>query len=261
MKKDFHMHPTVVQNPERFDAFAARALEQGIERVCVTDHMPLSVSNAGDRIPKGQVQAYCAAVRALAKRYEGRLDIRLGIEIDYHPDFTEEIEAVLREGDFDFVLGSTHLHAGQCDIFHQASTWNEYAEAALQNTLLAARSGYFDAIPHLDMYRWIFTLPERFPLQRDDYAPEKHEALIKSILSIIGQEGLYLEINPHLALAQGDVAYTYPQEQIVNWALEENVRFSYGSDAHHPEHVGGMLDALRAHPVYGRALARWEAEK
>lgn len=261
MKKDYHMHPLVAREPGRFDAFAQRALALGIEEVCITDHMPLSTSRAGDRIPVGCVKEYCRAVRRIGKRYEGRLSVRLGIEIDYHPDFTDEIEAVLKAGDYDFVLGSSHLHVGQSDIFRQVSTWNEYAHAALENSLLAAQSGYFDAIAHLDMYRWIFTRPERFPLVEDDYSPERHAGLIDRVLDAIRDGGLRLEINPHLAVLEENVESAYPHPFILRRALEKRLRFSYGSDAHEPAHVGAMLAELRAHPVYGQALAAWEAEQ
>lgn len=260
MRKDYHMHPTVVQHPERFDGFARQAMAKGIEEICVTDHMPLTVSRAGDRIPAGRVEDYCRAVRELAWRYRDRLSIRLGIEVDYHPDYTDEIEAVLRAGQFDFVLGSSHMHVGQCDIFRMVGTYSEYAEASLKNTMMAARSGYFNAIAHLDLYRWVFTLPERFPLRDDGYRADKLERLIEATLEAIRDEGLRLEINPHLAVNSQRLEDTYPEKEIVEKALEKGISFCYGSDAHQEEHVGAWLTELRAHPVYGRALKSWEDE-
>lgn len=261
MVRDYHIHPTVVQDAERFDAFASKAIQTGIEEVCITDHMPLSTSNASDRIPAGEVAKYCSTVREIARRYEGRLSVRLGIEIDYHPDFTSEIETVLGAGAFDFVIGSSHMHVGQSDIFNLVSTHNEYVQATLENTILAAQSGYFNAIAHLDMYRWIFTLPVRFPLRDDGYCLEKHMPLIKETLNVIAQRGLYMEINPHLATQTNDIANTFPDVDIVSLALEKGMRFYYGSDAHTADQVGGMLEILRQHPIYGKAIRSWEDEE
>lgn len=260
MIKDYHMHPVVVQAPERFAAFARKAIDEGIGEICITDHMPLSTSNAGDRIPAGRVKEYCAAVRRLAGEWEGRLSIKLGIEVDYHPDFTGEIEAVLKAGDFDFVIGASHLHVGQCDIFNTVATHNEFANAIFENTIQCARSGYFDAIAHVDFYRWIFTLPARFPLRDDGYAYEKHLPMLTKTLDAMRDEGLRLEINPHLAVIEGRLESTYPESPIVRMALDKGLRFSYGSDAHHAEHVGAKLKELRAHPVYGQAIRQWEGE-
>ncbi len=109
MRKDYHMHPQIIRGQEHFDAFAATAIARGVDEVCVTDHMPL-LGIGGDRIPAGCVGEYCDAVRGAARRYEGRLSVRLGIEIDYHPDHMDEIRSLLKETRFDFVVGSVHLH-------------------------------------------------------------------------------------------------------------------------------------------------------
>jgi len=258
MVKDYHMHPTVVLDRSRFAQFAQTAIEKGVEEVCITDHMPLSVSNAGDRIPAGRVEEYCAVVRSLAKEWEGRLSVKLGIEIDYHPDYHDEIEAVLKAGDYDYVVGATHLHVSELNAFEKYHTHNEFAQAKLENTIACARSGYFDTIAHIDFFRWHFTLPKRFPLADDGYSVEKHLPLIDRTLDAIRDEGLLLEINPHLAVIQDKIESTYPEAGIVQMALEKGMKFSYGSDAHTFDHVGARLKELRAHPVYGPALRTWE---
>lgn len=255
------MHPNVTRDPLCFDAFAVQALAMGIEEVCITDHMPLSVSSARDRIPKGHVEEYCQIVRNIAKQYKGQLSVRLGIEIDYHPDFTDEIEAVLDAGAFDYVIGASHLHIMRQDIFSTIKTHNEFARATLENTILAANSGYFDTIAHLDMYRWVFTLPKRFPLKDDGYTFKDNIPLIENTLDAIVKNGLRLELNPHLAVQAQNISLMYPETPVVKMALEKGVQFTYGSDAHTPEQVGALLDELRLHLVYGQALHNWEADE
>ena len=129
MKKDYHMHPRVIEGDERFDLFAAEAIKKGIERVCITDHMPLSISNASDRIPKGRVGEYCRRVRELSERYKGIIDIKCGIEIDFHPSVIGEIEEVLGDGEFDYILGSSHMHLFIKDF--ENYSYNGFAECAL----------------------------------------------------------------------------------------------------------------------------------
>ena len=259
MIKDYHMHPQIVTKPEQIHDFIKTAMEKGIEEICITDHMPLSVSKAGDRIPAGMVEEYCSRVRSIAGAYEDRITIKLGIEIDFHPSITDEIEAVLKAGDYDFVIGSSHLHVVPVNTFEHISTYTEFAVAMLENSLLAAQSGYFDAIAHLDFFKWHFTLPERFPLSGEAFVYEKQRPLIDRILNTIREEGLYLELNSHfLQTAVGDFDKMWPAPWVVERALEKGVKLSYGSDAHKAHGVGGCLEELHAHPVYGRALAQWE---
>ena len=262
MVKDYHIHPQVVQNPDRFDEFARVAMENGIYEVCITDHMPLTGSDAGDRIPDGMVQEYCFQARKIVQKYEGRLSVKLGIEIDYHPSLTNQIEEVLKAGDFDFVLGSSHLHAiKELDIFNVVKSCSRYAEAMLINTISAAESGYFDAIAHIDMYNWIFSNPERFSLADDGFSEQKYDELIDRTLDVIKDNDLYLEVNPHFAVAQGNISNVYPSASITERALDKGIKFSYGSDAHIPEDVGVMLGNLRKHKIYGKALQLWEADE
>lgn len=256
MRKDYHMHPQVLRYPERFALYAERALQKNITEICVTDHMPLSVSSASDRIPHGAVKQYCNAVRELAKVYEGRIRIKCGIEIDYHKSVLPEIEAVLGEGEFDFVLASSHMHVFLKD--YAAYTRNDFAAAALENAVQAAETGWFHALSHPDMYRFAFENATRFPFIPDTYSPQQHKALICELLDRVAAQKMYLEINPHLAESKGDLFYTYPEAPIVAWAKERGVHFSYGSDAHKPESVGALLEELEAHPVYGEALQAWE---
>lgn len=72
MRKDYHIHPTILRKPEQFALFVENALSKNIEEICVTDHMPLSISNASDRIPKGMVGDYCRAVQEMAKNTRGQ---------------------------------------------------------------------------------------------------------------------------------------------------------------------------------------------
>lgn len=261
MVKDYHIHPQIIKQPERFKEFAKKAIENGVEEICVTDHMPLIGNGAADRIPRGKVAEYCYKVREIAEEYKGRLSVKCGIEIDYHPTIHSEIEAVLKAGNFDFVLGSSHLHAiGQLNIFGITKTYNGYAKAMFENTILAAKSGYFNAIPHIDMHRWIFTNPSRFPLVDDNYSEEKHKELIEETLEAIRDNGLRLEINPHFAVGSNNFDNIYPNIPIVKMALDKGIKFSYGSDAHTPEDVGVMLEHIRNHEVYGEALKTWEDE-
>ena len=256
MRKDYHIHPQVILAPEAMERFIKSALDKNIEEICVTDHMPLSISSASDRITHGKVREYCRIVREMAKKYENKIRIKCGIEIDFHPSVISEIENVLDDGDFDFILASSHMHVFIKD--YPRYTFNDFAVMALENSIKATEYGRFNAITHLDMYRWVFENPERFPLIKNEYDVFKNKALINELLDKIVKRDMYLEINPHFAESKQDITYTYPQVDIVKWAIEKGVSFSYGSDAHTPNSVGAYLSELDKHFIYGKALKKWE---
>jgi histidinol-phosphatase (PHP family) len=124
--------------------------------------MPISISKASDRIPKGGVSEYCKRVRKLAEKYAEQIVVKCGIEIDFLPQYKDEAEAVLSEGTFDYVIGSSHLH--MLESYFQGNYSKEtYAKAMFENTMAAAETGYFDTIAHIDMYKWVFSKAERYP--------------------------------------------------------------------------------------------------
>ena len=258
MRKDYHIHQKVVLVPEKFELFVKTALDKNIKEICITDHMPLSVSKTSDRIPDGMVGKYCSLVRELAKKYEDKICIRCGIEVDFHPSAVSEIESVLDKGDFDFILASSHMHVFITD--YSAYTFNDFASASVENSIKAAEMGIFHGISHPDMYRWVFENPQRFPLKNYGYDIFKHKALFDELLDKVAKNNMYFEINPHLAVKKQDITFVYPETPIVQWAIQKGVRFSYGSDAHNPDSVGAYLDELEAHPLYGKALKLWEKD-
>ena len=262
MKKDYHIHAMVLKDSVRAEQFIQQAIERGFGEICITDHMPVSVSSASDRIPSGMVKNYCESVRALARKFEDRISIRLGIEVDYHPSLTAEIEDVLGQGDFDYVLGPSHLHIFKGVYASESVSRNQYASLMLENTVRAAQSGYFNAIAHMDMYRWIFTWSGSRPSLIDDgFSEEKHADEIEAALLAIRNNGLFLEINPHFAESTGNLENTYPSMSILQKALDLGLRISYGSDAHHPESVGALWEELERHPIYGRGLQRFGGDQ
>lgn len=253
-KCDHHIHPNIINRPQAADAFIDSAVKQGFQEIYITDHMPLSISKAGDRIPKGKIKQYCEAVKKKAEEYEDKISIKTGVEIDYHPDFLSEIEDALEQGDFDIVLGASHLHIPGYNIPINAMTPNEYAGLSLENSLLAIKSGYFDIISHLDLHRWVYTCPKRFPIQPGTYCVDEHMDILKAIMREIEMRKVKLEINSLAILHKVDECGVYPGEDIMKLSYQYDIQYVFASDAHTPDWVGYGYDFLKNSNVYRRAF-------
>lgn len=89
---------------------------------------------------------------------------------------------------------------------------------------------------------------------------EKYRPLVEKILDTLRDEGVRLELNSHRLTKTGDFNDMWPENWIVESALEKGVKFSFGSDAHQAPAVGAYLPELREHSLYGKAIAQWENE-
>lgn len=236
LKKDYHLHPNLLKKPEQADLFIQRAVELGFSEICFTDHMPFTVTgDEHDRIPFGKVGEYCKKVREKAEEYKDKIIIRTGIEIDYHPSCIKEIEQVLSEGDFDYIIGSSHLNIAGFNIPMENTTRTEFAEQVLKNYLLAAKSGYFDTISHLDVYRWVFW---EYPLKDDSYTYKSNIEIINKIFEELEKRRLNLEINTAPLYKGFDNLGAYPENDIIKISRQYKLSYVYGSDAHTADRVG-----------------------
>lgn len=241
-KRDFHMHPNLLKLPKQADMFINRAIELGFDEICFTDHMPFTVTgDEHDRIPFGKVGEYCQKVREKAAEYKNHIIIKTGIEIDYHPGCIKEIESVLSEGSFDYVIGSSHLNIKGFGIPFSETNHTEFAGLVLKNYLSAIKSGYFDAISHLDVYRWVFS---EYELIADGYTYKSHLDILIKIFEQLELTGVKLEINAAPLYKGFDNLGAYPQREITELSKNYKIEYIYGSDAHCYEHVGYAYDKI-----------------
>ncbi len=244
--KDFHTHPNLLKKPAQAEAFITKAIQLGFQEIYFTDHMPFRVTgDESDRIPFGGVSAYCLAVSAVAEKYAGQISVRTGIEIDYWPKCRNEIEEILAEGDFDYILGSSHLDIKGFQIPFGSLTRTDYARRVLENYISAAESGYFHALSHLDIYRWPFCEPERFPFQSGDFRWECCVDLYRELFRQMQAKKLKLELNAAPLYKKFDSLGIYPQDGILELSREYGLSYVYGSDAHKPEYVGYGYETVK----------------
>lgn len=257
-RHDYHIHPTAFREQGPVETFIQQAVSEELEEICITDHMPLSISDASDRIPKGGVGRYCRRVRELAEQYKRQITIKTGIEVDYHPMFQKEIEQVLKEGNFDYVIGSSHLHIPGYGVDFTVLNGDDFATMTLNNILLSVKSGYFDAVAHMDMYLWVFDQPERFPLKNAAYDYELHREQIAEILEEIRCRKMYLELNTHRMGMTKRIEDVWPDSETIKMALAKDLRFRFGSDAHTAEMVGFGRKELENHPLCHQCMEKEE---
>ena len=86
MKKDYHIHAQILRETVDSEVFIQTAISRGFDEICITDHMPLSLSNAADSIPAGRVSEYCEKVHELAANMTY-------MELSTHPGYMDEFVA------------------------------------------------------------------------------------------------------------------------------------------------------------------------
>lgn len=227
---DYHNHPQAHQLQPYTEAllqpWADTCRKKGITDIAFTDH---------DRYH----QTVDFDVINQVREKNSDLKIRAGIELDNDPTNSEAGRKWVEKNweKLDFVLGSVHFldnwafdHAGQEKEF-QLRNINEVYAHYIKNMSRLIGQGHIDCLAHLDLIK-IFKF---FPTQPLDQ-------LFRPILEQIKKADLAIEIST--AGWRKPVNVQYPDETIINLALQLKIPITLASDAHSHFQIAENYDRL-----------------
>ncbi|PZD95171.1 histidinol-phosphatase [Paenibacillus sambharensis] len=245
MKIDYHTHHARCGHAVgSLEEYVIRGMEIGLAQIGLSDHMPLIHVNPATYLPEmampmDELPRYVEECLELKEKYKGRIDIRVGLEGDYIEGYEEDIERIIRAYPWDYVIGSVHF-LGEWDItdFRQTAGWEGRDRMAVYEQYYdavqkAAATGFYDYIGHIDV------------IKRFGYAPEGDVThLENAALDAVKRHGLAIELN-----ASGlrmPAAEMFPSARMLQYAYEQGIPATIGSDAHQPERLGQYLEEARA---------------
>ncbi|MBQ6238515.1 MAG: histidinol-phosphatase [Bacteroidales bacterium] len=115
MISNFHTHSRHCDGRGELREYVEYALSKGFKALGFSGHAPVPFPN-NFSIKDDDYLNYCNEVRALKAEYAGRIDIRLGLEIDYIPGLLEDFTPLVEQGGLDYTIGSVHLIPNPNDV-------------------------------------------------------------------------------------------------------------------------------------------------
>jgi histidinol-phosphatase (PHP family) len=242
---DCHMHTPLCGHAQGHPReYVRAAASKGIGLLTFTCHAPTGrhelFRGPGIRMCREELPEYERLVAEAVD--EGRalgVEVLRGIEAEVFPEAAalEQMDEVLAEGGFDFVLGSLHhplpgYRAWLRD--HAVRDEREIVDTYFRHLAEGVRSGRYDSMAHPDVIR-IYGTVQRFE-------PGEHQPAITAFLDALVDTGTCMEVNTS-GLIKG-VYKLHPDPLILQWAQERGVCLTLGSDAHAPEQVGQHFDMV-----------------
>lgn len=277
-RTDYHVHPgySIDASPLKMKDYCHRAVELGLVEICFTTHFefdPVRREIDNFVILDGKkysahdliwLDAYFKEIEDVQREFKDTgLKVKAGIEIGYDIGLERDIEKVVKNYPFDFVLGAIHC-LDHIAISSMKESPRYYASRSLADvredyfTTLreAVNTGFFDCIAHVDLYR-------RYGIKH--YGREIltiHRGVIEPVLEEMARRNMGLEINTS-SLRRG-IKEFHPSREIVSLAVEAGVKvFTVGSDAHSLEdlgdHIDGALALLEEFGLYNHVFTRRQA--
>lgn len=232
---DSHLHTPLCNHAKGSPLeYAQAALENGLTGVCFTDHIPMPRWFDADwRMKLGELERYVEWVLEAREAMTGKLEVRIGLEADFHPGTEKFVEKILERHPWDYVIGSVHyLGAWGFDNpdFVEEYEWRDLEQLYSDYYALvsqAVHTGMFDSIGHLD-------LPKKFGHRQ----PARE--LAQEVLEALSYTGMALDFNT--AGLRKPVREIYPSLELTEVAAEMGIPFVLGSDAHALAEVGYAFD-------------------
>jgi histidinol-phosphatase (PHP family) len=242
IQTDYHMHTPLCGHAKGpMEACVERAIELGLREIGFACHNPLPEHMADDvRMSESELDYYVQRVTDLQFQYRGKINVLLGMEMDYIEGQENYLKTQATAYPWDYLIGSVHYldpHGTLCAWsrnlpFDAEEQYTRYYSLVQK----LARSGLYDIVGHLDVPKRSGRLPGPRGLAELERAWEE-----------IAKAGLCLELNTsgfrHIELTTPE---PYPSLPIVERALALGIPFVVNSDAHAPEQVGTMFREMEA---------------
>lgn len=256
-KTNYHTHSNYCDGKATLREMVEFAVAHGFTALGFSGHCPLPFENT---FSITDYEGYCNEVRALKEEYEDRIEISLGLEIDYIPGMLEDFTPLIERGGLEYIIGSVHLIPPQgvapkngTDLWMiDGSRYETYDEGLMKHYGGDIRRGvkaYFHQQNEMIVRNrpTIVGHPDKIAMHnRSRYFQEDepwYEALALETLSLIHEYGLICEVNTR-GIYKGRHLDYYPSRRLIQQMKQWRIPLLVSTDAHMPD------DLLRTEGAY-----------
>ena len=203
------------------EEYVIRAISCGIKFMGFSDHAPFVCANgteSGYRVPMNEAKAYCDEIKSLAEKYRREIEIKVGYEMEYYPEYFESMVKTAVDSGAEYLILGQHFLNDESLAPEHAIVETDSGEKLMvyvSRVIEAMKSGVFSYIAHPDVFNY-----------RDDITVYRRE--MRKICAASREYGIPLEIN---FLGMRDNR-NYPNKEFLKLAGEENAPITFGFDAH-----------------------------
>jgi histidinol-phosphatase (PHP family) len=249
MLTDYHTHTWRCGHARgTMREYVEQAIASGIDEIGLTDHLWLYFLEPSQRDPtfamsERDFAAHYEEMVATRDEFAGRIAVRVSVEADFIAGHEKELQAILAQYDFDYVLGSVHfldgwaLDAPESLPRYQSGPVSPIYRSYYETLQAAISLGAFDLLAHLDLPKKFGFLPE------DDLSQ-----LVGQTLDRIAARDLAVELSS--AGLRKRIGEIYPSPAILEQMKARSIAIAFSSDAHAPAEVGAgyarLIAAARA---------------
>jgi histidinol-phosphatase (PHP family) len=259
-RSSIHTHTSFCDGTGSVEDFCRAAFEKGFVSLGFSAHAPAAKKTGVTtnwHLPEEKLEEYLDTVRAAKRRWAGKLDVYLGLEVDYISGIMGPADKDYRKMGLDYIIGSAHYITPPNALPFTVDGPADELEAGLNKGFGGDREGlvnaYWDAVEEM-INSGGFDVLGHPDLIKKNNAGEKlfspsaafYQKRLRRIAALAGHSGLVAEINTG-GMNRQKTPDPYPSLPLLRLFFENNVPMTINSDAHRPEDLHGHYpDAVRA---------------
>lgn len=250
----YHSHCNYCDGRASAAEFAEAALSAGFSAYGFSSHAPLPFDTQWT-LKADRVNDYLTEIAALKEIYKGRIELYVGMEIDYFDDERNPANAYFQAFPLDYRIGSIHLIRTSDDVIIDIDTTPEKFAALLENrfhgdlkdlvtryfdtSMRMVELGGFDFVGHCDKVSHNAALINP-GITAEPWFMQK----ITDYFSLLAERGIMVEINTKAYARKG---IFFPHVRHFRQLKELRIPVVVNSDAHQLHLINsGRNEALQA---------------
>lgn len=226
MIANYHTHTPRCNHAFGTEAeFAETALEAGLQSLGFSDHTPQFFPGqyySKMRMHPWELRDYTDTVMQLKQAYAGKLQIHLGLEVEYYPALFPELMDVLQDTPVEYLLLGQHWNNNEEGMPYNGRPTEDERQLKqyCAQTMDAMYTGVFTYLAHPDILNFVGS----------DRVYKRH---MRRLCQAAKSCGMPLEVN----LVGVQEERHYPNRRFWELAAEEGCPVILGRDAHRPEQL------------------------
>lgn len=140
------------------EEYVIKAIENGYSTIGFSDHAPYLFPNgyvSSFRMLPNEAEGYAKSINSLKEKYKGKIDIKLGFELEYYPALFEKEIEFLKTFNYDYLILGQHYVDNEYEDYAIYSDSPTKSPAVLDKyisqVILGAKSGYYTYVAHPDL--------------------------------------------------------------------------------------------------------------
>ena len=245
---NYHSHSLYCDGRAGMEDFVRFAISEGFTSYGFSSHAPLPFSSAW-AMEWDRMDDYLAEFHRMKKKYARKIELYLGLEIDYLNEESNPSVDCFRKLPLDYRIGSIHFlpiseHLSEENMVCIDGSFADYKESVeryfegdirklvtryYDSTLKMIEAGGIDIVGHMDKIYMNGHKCEGFSFDAAWY-----QEPFRATLDLIAEKGLMVEINTKNLEKKQQL---FPRKEYLGLLKEMNIPVMVNSDCHYPDLV------------------------